>query len=214
MKGAGQPGGRDRWLLSFADLMTLLFAFTLVLYVATAFDEAEQAAVHDGLRSSFGGEAPGPAALEQLAEALGPELERLLVLDVLALEQDERALRIVIQSRKLFEPGAILLNPHYDALLETLAARLREQPVRVAVEGHTDQTPLSGSSFPSNLSLSAARAAAVGERLLSLGMEKSRISVAGFGAERPAASNATVEGRGLNRRIVLRVIPEAYLDAL
>lgn len=187
--------------------MTLLFAFMLVLYVATAFDEADQAAVRDGLRSSFGGLAPGPDALARLAETLRPELARLLVLDVLALEPDERALRIVIHSRKLFEPGAVALNPRYDALLETLAARLRDQPVRVLVEGHTDQTPLSGSSFPSNLSLSAARAATVGERLLTLGLPKNMVSVAGFGAEQPVASNATGSGRGLNRRIVLRIVP-------
>ncbi|MFZ8915113.1 MAG: OmpA/MotB family protein, partial [Pseudomonadales bacterium] len=57
-----------------------------------------------------------------------------------------------------------------------------------------------------------ARAAAVGERLLTLGLPPEQLSVAGYGAERPVASNATEEGRARNRRIVLRVIPEAYVE--
>ena len=207
------PGaGRDRWLISFADLMTLLFAFMLVLYVATAFDARQQETLQGALRSSFGGKPKAPSVLDTLAERLDEELARLLILEVLTVERDPGALRIVIHSRMLFASGSEQINDRYDALLQHFVTQLQALPLRVTVEGHTDDQPLREGPFQTNLALSAARAAAVGERLLTLGLPPKQLSVAGYGAERPVASNATEEGRGRNRRIVLRVIPEAYIE--
>ena len=53
--GPGGEPGRDRWLLSFADLLTLLFAFMLVLYASTAFNDEQQRELGQSLRTSFGG---------------------------------------------------------------------------------------------------------------------------------------------------------------
>jgi len=207
----GGSVGRDRWLLSFADLMTLLFAFMLVLYASTAFDQRQQDDLQSALRSSFGGTPKAPSVLDQLAERLRPELARLLVLDVLDLERDLGALRLVINSRKLFASGAETINDRYDDLLRHLVAQMDGLPLVLVVEGHTDSLAPRQGPFATNLALSAARASAVGERLLSFGLPQDKLSVAGYGAERPVADNATAEGRGRNRRIVLRVIPEAYL---
>lgn len=205
-------GGRDRWLISFADLMTLLFAFMLVLYVSTAFDARQQETLQGALRSSFGGKPKAPSVLDTLAERLDQELARLLVLEVLTVEREPGALRIVIHSPMLFASGSEQINNRYDDLLQHFVTQLQTLPLRVTVEGHTDALPLRGGPFQTNLALSAARAAAVGERLLTLGLPPKQLSVAGYGAERPVASNATEEGRAHNRRIVLRVIPEAYLE--
>ena len=205
--------GRDRWLLSFADLMTLLFAFLLLLYASTAFDQRQQDDLQSALRSSFGGKPKAPSVLDTLAERLRPEFARLLVLDVLTLERELGALRLVIHSRKLFASGSEQINDRYDDLLRHLVAQMEGLPLVLVVEGHTDSLAPREGPFATNLALSAARASAVGERLLSFGLPQEKLSVSGYGAERPVADNATAEGRGRNRRIVLRVIPEAYLDA-
>lgn len=208
----GGSVGRDRWLLSFADLMTLLFAFMLVLYASTAFDQRQQDDLQSALRSSFGGKPKAPSVLDKLAERLRPDLARLLVLDVLELEREIGALRLVINSRMLFASGAETINDRYDDLLRHLVAQMEGLPLVLVVEGHTDSLAPRQGPFATNLALSAARASAVGERLLSFGLPHEKLSVAGYGAERPVADNATAEGRGRNRRIVLRVIPAAYLD--
>ncbi len=210
---ASERSGGDRWLLSFADLMTLLFAFMLVLYASTAFDVSKREALQSALRSSFGGKPKPPSVLDTLAERLRPELARLLVLDVLDLEREVGALRLVIHSRKLFASGSERINDRYDDLLRHFVSQLADLPLVLVVEGHTDSLAPREGPFATNLALSAARASAVGERLLSFGLPQEKLSVAGYGAERPVADNATAEGRGRNRRIVLRVIPEAYLDA-
>ncbi|MFZ8890287.1 MAG: OmpA/MotB family protein, partial [Pseudomonadales bacterium] len=117
-----------------------------------------------------------------------------------------------IHSPMLFASGSEQINNRYDDLLQHFVTQLQALPLRVTVEGHTDARPLRGGPSQTNLALSAARAAAVGERLLTLGLPPEQLSVAGYGAERPVASNATEEGRARNRRIVLRVIPEAYVE--
>jgi len=198
---------RQRWLLSFADLMTLLFAFFLVLYVSSGIGLNEPGMVRDSLRQTFGGQAPSPTELDELLARLEPELARLLVLEVLSLERGDKALRIVIHSRKLFDPGSSEINGRYDALLSFLATNLQAFDLSVAVEGHTDDQAPTRGGFSSNLALSSSRAVAVGEKLLAFGLRRSQLSVAGYGAERPVASNASSEGRGKNRRIVLRITP-------
>ena len=205
--GPGGEPGRDRWLLSFADLLTLLFAFMLVLYASTAFNNEQQRELGQSLRTSFGGTPASPTAVEALSERLRPELARLLILEVLKVEEDPHFLRLVINSRMLFPPGAVAINDRYDTLLGFLVTQVEALPLRLTVEGHTANAPVFSGPFSTNLALSAARGTAVGERLLSLGLPSSALSVAGFGAERPVADNDSPEGRARNRRIVLRLEP-------
>ena len=77
------------------------------------------------------------------------------------------------------------------------------------VEGHTDNLPVRSGPFASNQELSEARAEAVRDVLVSMGVPTSRFLVLGYGDTRPIASNATADGRGMNRRVDVSVIPPA-----
>jgi chemotaxis protein MotB len=114
-----------------------------------------------------------------------------------------RGLRIrLLTDRLFFDSGSATVNP---AALPTLhrigaiVAAERKHPVEV--EGHTDDRPIATSQYPSNWQLSGARAGAVLQRLALAGVSGRRLSLAGFAAEHPVASNASAAGRAQNRRV-------------
>jgi len=75
------------------------------------------------------------------------------------------------------------------------------------VEGHTDNVPISTAQFPSNWELSAARALSVVKLLVSRGVAPENVSGAGYGEYHPVATNQTADGRRLNRRIEIVMLP-------
>ena len=109
----------------------------------------------------------------------------------------------------LFDSGQADLKPEGEAILRKVAEVLAQQPdVKIHVIGHTDNVPTSASGpFPSNWELSAARALAVVHSLQDGGVDPTRISAAGYAEFQPIAGNETPEGRSLNRRIEIVLVP-------
>lgn len=99
-----------------------------------------------------------------------------------------------------FPAGTATVAPRYDTILTEVAEVLQENPgLRIAVEGHSDSV----GPRNRNLAVSEQRARAVRDRLIELGVAEDRISFAGFGPDRPIATNDTAEGRQRNRRVEL-----------
>jgi chemotaxis protein MotB len=84
-------------------------------------------------------------------------------------------------------------------MVGTIVAGERKHPVRVV--GHTDSQPIRTAQYPSNWQLSGARAAAVVQNFAADGVLAQRMSLSGYAAERPAATNSTAQGRARNRRV-------------
>ncbi len=123
--------------------------------------------------------------------------------------------RIVIElpDNILFDSGrAQLNNAGRQALTQVGDILTQFQERRFQVEGHTDDKPIKSTVYPSNWELSAARALAVVHLLVDTGMNPENISAAGFGEFQPKADNTTAEGRQLNRRIEIVMLPN--LDIL
>ncbi len=95
------------------------------------------------------------------------------------------------------------LRPESNEVLQAIADRMREFPrLKFEIRGHTD-----GQGTPEhNQALSEARAEAVRKALIDLGVEEGRLRARGFGMSRPIATNATEEGRQMNRRTEFVVI--------
>ena len=83
---------------------------------------------------------------------------------------------------------------------------------RFQIEGHSDNVPIKSARFPSNWELSTARALSVVHLLTEMGVTPENVSAAGFGEFRPRADNETEEGKQLNRRIEIVMLPN--LDIL
>ena len=118
--------------------------------------------------------------------------------------------RMVIEmpSNILFETGNADLSDQGEETLAEVAAVLRTIPNRnFQVAGHTDNIPIRTRRFRSNWDLSTARAVRVVKFMIKNGMDKKRISAAGYAETDPVGDNSTEEGRQLNRRIEITLMP-------
>ncbi len=123
--------------------------------------------------------------------------------------------RIVINlpNNVLFKSGSAKLNPEGEEALTQIASVLGQfSDRRFQIEGHTDNKPIKSVRFPSNWELSISRALTVVHLMTNMDVAAENISAAGFGEFRPRADNETEEGRQLNRRIEIIMLPN--LDIL
>lgn len=141
-----------------------------------------------------------------LEERLSKEIEDKQV----KLKMEKKGLVITVLGEVLFDPGKAELRKESYPLLDKIARILREE-VRthnVGIEGHTDNQPIKYSPWKSNWELSAHRALSVLHYLESKGVAPQRLSERGYGEYRPVASNDTEEGRQLNRRVEIVILPQ------
>ncbi len=123
--------------------------------------------------------------------------------------------RMVVQLPEavLFPSGSDKLRKEGSAVLAELGPVLASLKGReFQVGGHTDNVPIRTKRFASNWDLSVARAVNVTELLIGSGLEQTRVSAAGYADTQPVASNDEDEGRALNRRIEIALLPN--LDEL
>ncbi|MDP3722222.1 MAG: OmpA family protein [Candidatus Omnitrophota bacterium] len=124
---------------------------------------------------------------------------------------DARGLVTRMLDQVLFHSGKADLRRDARAILDQLAqvlGEVSEQPIRI--EGHTDNVPITHSGWADNAALSLARANAVAEYLTQQrGISRDRMTIVGYGEERPIASNDTAQGRRKNRRVEVIILPQA-----
>ncbi len=203
----------DRWLVSYADFMTLLFAFFVVLF-ATSHHNAEalgklSGAIHSGFSGHATGNgppAPPPdlhALTGELRSVLGDSLEKQEV----SLRDTPEGLVVSFQELGFFRSGEAAVLPGQAAKIEQAGQVLKRHGLVLRVEGHSDDQPIHNAVFASNWELSAARAMTVLLLLVNdIQYDPTHISMAGYGPYRPLADNATPQGRSRNRRVDLVVV--------
>ncbi len=114
-----------------------------------------------------------------------------------------------LPSAVLFASGEAALSAHGKETLGKVAAVLKTMPGRkFTIAGHTDSRPIRRTEFASNWSLSAARAVTVTEQLIASGVKPKNLVAAGYSQYAPIASNRSVHGRQLNRRIEIILEPD------
>jgi chemotaxis protein MotB len=208
---------RDRWLLSYADLVTLLLAFFVVMYSVSAVNDEKLSELASTLSASF-----DPATTLKVDPVADPAVLltnlQLIVKDEIQVSHSSAAepLTIVLPGELLFSSGSGELSERGMAELENLLPTLKLASGTIQIEGHTDNQPISTIKFPSNWELSAHRAASVARYLEEQGVTASLTAV-GLADTHGAATNATEEGRRQNRRVVLQVSEldwEALADVL
>ena len=224
----------ERWLISYADFMTLLFAFFVVMYAISVVNVGKYKVLSDALGDAFGGRGaavvpntaveqpftlPNIVARKRL-EAMRREKDRLtqLARDLTAtlgplvkegkvrVTQNSRGVSVEINASVLFAPGDAALTDTSREALSAVAILLKNDPHQVQVEGHTDDVPISNPLFPSNWELSAVRASSVVRLFIDSGMAPARLTAVGHGANLPVAPNDTPEGRARNRRVAVTII--------
>jgi chemotaxis protein MotB len=116
---------------------------------------------------------------------------------------------VALSTDVLFPVGSARLSPEGMLAIREVTLLLNDLKDRkYQIEGHTDNVPIHSKTFPSNWELASARAISVLNTMLSAGMPAERVSVAGFGSTQPVSPNETPEGRALNRRIAIVIVPD------
>ena len=219
----------ERWLITYADLITLLLVFFVVMYSISQADLAKFRQVASSLRAAFNLDVltappPGQSMVTPLEQdprfnaylsvrAQVASLFTRLGLDRQGAEVELTSEGIVIHLSDaiLFPPGQADLRPEAQRVLDGIAAIIEPLPNPIRVEGHTDSTPPPPGSYPDNWELSAMRAVNTVRYLTDVaGLPPQRLSAAGYGEFRPRASNETVEGRRKNRRVDIVIVQPTF----
>src|SRR3989344_3749258 len=179
------------WLINYADLMTEMVAFFVIMYALGA-------------------------ALNKDVQKAKQEVEEMMKEQEIAgkVEVTKDGMRITMQEGEeigddhgpFFESGKSELTPRMISILDQLSPKLKELAVKqhdVMVEGHTDNVPIKGGGFPSNWELSTARATVVVRYLIdNTNFPPTMVGATGYGDNRPEAANDSEANRAKNRRVV------------
>lgn len=214
----------ERWLLTYADLITLLLAFFIVMYSMSQVDAKKFGKISEALNGILKG---GDKILDRDNEAKPTEGHGLLELGDLKILQKEisknlktlgkqeeveteiteRGLVIHILESALFKEGSSVLQPKAMDILSIVYNDIYDKPNHVRIEGHTDNRTVSSPIYPSNWELSTARATEVVRHFIDeFGFQADRISALGYGEYRPIKPNNSFENRSRNRRVDIVIL--------
>jgi chemotaxis protein MotB len=147
------------------------------------------------------------SAQQILEERLGQEIKDKTV----KLKMMEKGLVITFVADILFDSGKAKVRSEAYATLDKVSRVLIENvaDLKIGIEGHTDNEPIQASGWKSNWELSVARALSVLHYLQDeKRVEGWRLSAIGYGEQQPVADNAAKEGRQLNRRVEIVIMPK------
>jgi len=206
--------GADRWVVSYADFITLLFAFFTVMYAVSRVDSGKLSEFVGSTRGAFGSTSSasarpiiaGIAPIPPTAAGLQRDAARIIAAagaeGAVTVRRDPRGLVLSMGEEVLFDAGMASVKSSSSASLGAVATVLKKAGCDAVVEGHTDSLPISNARYASNWELSATRATNILARLVAeYDVLPGRLSAAGYAEFRPAASNANPEGRARNRRV-------------
>lgn len=224
--------GHERWLVSYADFITLLFAFFVVMYAVSQVNEQKYQSLSETLASAFDGKVPVERELAEwaqqfprdqlpdarsgvpgfhladtrlLASDLAQALGHLVDAGWVSLSATEEWVQIELNANLLFASASAAPSEEAQDVFRQIAEILAPYDNAIEVSGHTDDVPIHTSQYASNWELSAARAASVVRLLGRDGVTPERMAAVGYGEFRPVADNTSEAGRSENRRVVLMV---------
>jgi chemotaxis protein MotB len=202
------------WLMSYADMMTLLMSFFALMFTFSKIDPDAFDKVRKSVSQQFGGVITMP--FEQVRDKLEKLIEKKNLQDKVMIKQNSTSISIVFQGSTLFEAGSADLTMDSRETISEFLDILREQAFTypIIVEGHTDDVPIASAQYPSNWELSSDRASLVLRMLESKGFQRTNLQAQGFADTRPIAPNRDAQGapiaanEAMNRRITIKILKE------
>jgi len=216
---APKPKKRDEdkedWLVTYADAITLLMAFFVMLLTFAEYDIPAMEAAAAAIREEVGGRQETSPIID-LQIAVQDVADEFVADQVVQVSKDKKGLVIELASNAFYQPGSDEIRPEAVPLLEKIAQTIgapRYDFYLIEVEGHTDDDPISTERFPSNWELSTARATQVVRFFIDQGFVPTRLKATGFAETRPKVPNRNEAGQAIkanqsiNRRVNVRVTP-------
>jgi chemotaxis protein MotB len=226
----------ERWVISYADFVTLMFALFVAMYAISLKDHTSGKRISESVREAVAtgglpsavralmaketsqaahgtraaGQDPNPVEEGSLQDAYRKLTEQLrgeVSSGSVLLHLNSRGLTITLQEKSFFASGEDMIYERTYPTLERVAKIISQLPNPVRLEGHTDSVPISNARFKNNWELSTARSIALQQLLeTKFGLDTSRYAVAGYAQNQPVASNGTEDGRARNRRVEIVIL--------
>ena len=199
------------WITTYADMITLLMCFFVIMYSASEPSQSKWEQLKGGIESDVMN-VENPTPLADLYNALeakydNPENDN----PDLTIDFESKGIIISMGSGSLFESGEAKLKPEglgiVKAIGQELNERLKIYSLIIDVEGHTDDVPINTFKFPSNWELSSSRSASVVKEFTDLGLDTKIVRAIGHADSFPLKPNrddsgvAIASNMALNRRV-------------
>ena len=219
-EAVGSVKEEQSWLLTYADMMTLLFAFFVLLYSLSSPDPVKISQMQDGM-----GDQPSLKSFNAVTEDFEDIIEELNIGEKAKVSRDPRGVTLEIDGDICFESGSTILHDTLADILKLASDKIFAQADDyrlIIVEGHTDSDPIPKALkpiFPTNWELSSARASKVVNYLIDIGVNSGKLQASGYADRWPASlswydirsgkvnnnviaeNNKTLEQKKSNRRI-------------
>ncbi len=229
-------GGGDRWLVSYADFMTLLFVLFVIMYSMSQVDVQKYKQLADGLKVAFsGGEntsvidpnidlggsldenetaapiiIPGIPQVSMDTVEVAGQLTNMLAStnlgDMVSVQNNIEGVLISVSENLLFVTGTAELQPGAYQVLDTVVQMISSLENEIKIIGHTDNSPPTDPRYSSNWELSLARAMTIVNYFQSAGIPPNRLIPTGRGEYHPIFPNDSPEHQALNSRAEIIVV--------
>jgi chemotaxis protein MotB len=219
-----QSDARSGWLMTYADLVTLILVFFVLLFSISKMSLGKLTDTLKSMEITVGTESPNTRLFDvidtsslaqrktldrftgmreaDVFKEIRSLIRRRKLNDTVEAEMREGKIVLMIEGKILFNSGSSDLLSEAAYILGDILQILKENPqYDVDIQGHTDNIPIHTSKFASNWELSALRATTVLRYLIEEGISERRLTATGFADLRPLAGNNTPEGRQKNRRV-------------
>ena len=223
---ADEEKGAPMWVVTFGDLMSLLLCFFVLMLSFSEMDRKKYRVISGSMKNAFGMQRKMPKfespkgvrmisrefdqsiVLPEIRENIEIPLRREIedtfpnLAESVDIEASGSQMTIRMLGETSFDTGSADLHARFVPLLDRIGQLLEKSSGEIVIAGHTDNVPLRGGRYKTNMGLSAARATAIAEYFLTkTKIDPKRISTMGCGEHRPLMPNLTTEARRKNRRV-------------
>ncbi len=215
------------WLVTYADLMTILLVFFVLLFTLSAFKKEQYKNTIEEIKINIKTN-QNLTGLEELIEVTENMDTKITIEDITGMHSQEKSLLrkiirfaktssekqnistkildgkiiVSVRGKALFKSGSASLNTTAISIFNEIIQILDDYPeYNINIKGHTDNVSISTDIFPSNWELSAVRATTVLKYLISKGINPKRLTATGYGKIMPLVPNTSKKNRALNRRV-------------
>lgn len=225
---SSEGGANEEWLATYADTITLILTFFVLLYSFSSMDAVKFQKLSSSLQSvlsgkdstsilefNMSGEVPivgapidmgqkqtGSTESEEMYKRIKGFIDSSNLKDTVQIKTDSRGVIMELKDNILFDVGQAEIKEPSKAILDKINSLISTFPNEVIVEGHTDNVPIHTEQYPTNWELSTQRAVNVLKYFVQIkGQNPQRFQAAGYGEYRPIAPNDNYANQSKNRRV-------------
>ncbi len=219
MEGAKKgEEGEGPWLVSYADLMTLLMGFFALIASMGKPDIKKVEAVQQSAQEKFGGDFKKP--YQELADKIEQVIKQNSLENQVKVTRAADGVTVKFDGTLFFNSGDMMVKLEGKSIIDKILVPIKPAMTgyKAQIEGHTDNVPISHPIIASNWELSAIRAARIAQLFESYGFKKEQLIIMGWGETKPEYPNVTLDGipipvnQAKNRRVILKIFNKDAAD--